>query len=109
MTGRDPSGCPYCSTPLREESRPYAYHGAYLGRFPMLVCSVCTRVFHPSETSQQIEDAARAKGLFQTPADGHGHRIEIHRRAEAVVAGAAGPGEYSPTLIPARQQAPVAI
>jgi len=36
----------------------------YLGRFPFLVCSVCSRVYHPAETSAAIEAAARSRGLF---------------------------------------------
>jgi len=66
-----PSGCPYCQSPLLEEVRPYTYGGMRLGNFEMLVCSVCRRVFHPANTSEAIEQAARSKGLFAPiPIDG---------------------------------------
>ena len=58
------SSCPYCMSPLVVQPRPYIFSGLYLGRFQFLVCTVCARVFHPSETSSAIEVAARAKGIF---------------------------------------------
>jgi len=51
-------------SPLVVQPRPYIFSGLYLGRFQFLVCTVCARVFHPSETSSAIEVAARAKGIF---------------------------------------------
>ena len=56
--------CPSCSSPLVATIRPYAYHGAYLGRFPFLVCTVCRRVYHPASSSIAIEEAVKANGLW---------------------------------------------
>jgi len=59
---------------LRSEVRPYTLHGVYLGRFLFLVCTICYRVYHPERTSQDIETAARAKGLWG--ARGQPERVE---------------------------------
>jgi uncharacterized protein YbaR (Trm112 family) len=58
------TSCPRCSTPLETEERPYTLGGFSLGRFEFLVCPVCKRVYHPLETSQAIEEAAKEKGIW---------------------------------------------
>ncbi len=61
--------CPHCDSPLVDEERPYVLHGILLGRFPVLVCSVCRRVYHPGTTAVAIERAARKKGIWGLAAD----------------------------------------
>ena len=61
--------CPHCDSPLVDEERPYVLHGILVGRFPVLVCSVCRRVYHPGTTAVAIEKAARKKGIWGLAAD----------------------------------------
>ncbi len=69
--------CPHCDSPLIEEERPYVLHGILLGRFPVLVCSVCRRVYHPGATAIAIEKAAREKGIWGLAAEREIPTVEL--------------------------------
>ncbi len=102
--------CPHCSSPVKEEVRPVALHGVRLGRFPVLVCTVCHRVYHPEKTSQAIEEAAKSKGVWgllavQEPTRPVVVRDTSRQIVHVFLAAAFEPTEAEPELVRVKRNA----
>ncbi len=69
--------CPHCESPLGKEKKPYILHGIVLGRFEVLVCTVCRRVYHPETTAKAIEEAAKEKGMWGLEAEEEIPEVEL--------------------------------
>lgn len=57
---------------LKRKTVPYKLYGELIGNFPAEVCGECGEVFFDEETSKQITEATKAKGLW-----GMGSRTKI--------------------------------
>ena len=57
--------CPICEKgKLTKKTAPYEVYGVSLGRFPAEVCNQCGEIWFSEETSKEIEEIEKKKGLF---------------------------------------------
>ena len=57
--------CPICKkSELKKTKIKETMFGVYVGEFPAEVCSSCSESFTDEETTRQIQDAAKKKGLW---------------------------------------------
>lgn len=59
-----PAGCPECNGDVVEAVRSYSLGGEFFGHYLFWVCSRCGYELVPPETARQIQEVAKAKGLY---------------------------------------------
>ena len=58
-------GCPICGKGLLNKGKIKEYmFGVYLGEFPAEICSKCNESFTDAETTREIGEIARKKGIW---------------------------------------------
>ena len=71
--------CPICDGKLKKTLINETMFGVYLGKFPGWECTKCGESYTESETTQKIEDAAKAKGIW-----GLGAKTKITKTGNSV-------------------------
>ena len=59
-----PKGCPECKGNVVEAVHSYSLGGEFFGNYVFWVCSRCGYELVPPETARQVQEVAKAKGLF---------------------------------------------
>jgi hypothetical protein len=60
-----PAGCPECEGDVVEAVRSYSLGGEFFGNYLFWVCSQGGYELVPLVTARQIQEVAKAKGLFR--------------------------------------------
>lgn len=57
--------CPVCESGILKKGKSKEYiFGVYLGEFPAEICDKCDESFTDSETTKEIEEIAKKKGIW---------------------------------------------
>jgi hypothetical protein len=78
-----PSGCPQCEGDVVEAVRSYSLGGEFFGNYLFWVCTRCGYELVPQDTARQIQEVAKAKGLYGAYASELPHVLAHGRVAKA--------------------------